>query len=239
MPSKSTSMLETNYWTVVKRPFQTIASIGLTFFGAALLCMAVCIAYLIVWKEISNPEEVMIEAISHAWALTMWQDHTTHISQLAATLAAFVYWLFFKLTLIHEAMERFSQDAPTNMIDMVYRNALIVPNKTEIRVAMLSTQLFSVRLALVLGCLPLLVVAYAAGMIDGLVERYIRSVSAGRESSSLYHRAKFFQLSGGVTLLMGFICLPLPVDPRLILIPGALVIGLLARLQWKYYKKYL
>ena len=237
--SQTTSMLDTNYWQVVKKPFFSIASIVLTFVGLGLLSMGTSIWYLMFWSPVADPVATMRDVLAHAWDITLWQGHTSHSSALAVYVSDFSYWAFFKLTWIHQAVERFSQDAPTNTVDMIFRNFIIVPNKQGLSVAMLAAQLFGVRLALIFASVPLLIAAYLVGFVDGLVERYIRRVSAGRESSSLYHRAKFFQLSGGVLMLMAFVCIPIPVDPRWFLIPSAVLLGLLARLQWKYYKKYL
>ncbi|MBL8529543.1 MAG: DUF4400 domain-containing protein [Burkholderiales bacterium] len=61
----------------------------------------------------------------------------------------------------------------------------------------------------------------------------------GRESASLYHRAKHSQavvvaMGGAVSLL-----LPTSSDPRWIWMPGVVVLAVLARLQWSFYKKHL
>ena len=61
------------------------------------------------------------------------------------------------------------------------------------------------RFAILLRFLPLLLLLYAAGTADGLAERAIRRSCGGRESASLYHRAKYLQMAvlalGGVVLL--------------------------------------
>jgi hypothetical protein len=83
-----------------------------------------------------------------------------------------------------------------------------------------------------------IVVGYAVGMIDGLVERSIRRYSGGRESATLYHRAKY-AIAGTVGLwLFVFVCLPVPLELQWGSWVAGGVIGVLSRLQWKYYKKY-
>ncbi|MCZ4314635.1 DUF4400 domain-containing protein [Comamonadaceae bacterium G21597-S1] len=81
--------------------------------------------------------------------------------------------------------------------------------------------------------LPLLALLHVVGAMDGLTDRAIRRSCGGRESASLYHRAKYFQL---VVLGLG----------ALVLLAWELFVGLitvlagvLARLQWAYYKKHL
>jgi len=107
-----------------------------------------------------------------------------------------------------------------------------------LQVARLATKLYGLRLALWLSAIVPIVLGYAVGMIDGLVERSIRRYSGGRESATLYHRAKY-AIAGAVGLwLFVFVCLPIPLELQWGSWVAGDVIGVLARLQWKYYKKY-
>ena len=96
-----------------------------------------------------------------------------------------------------------------------------------------------VRVAILARFAPLLLLLYAVGAADGLAQRAIRRACGGRESASLYHRAKYLQLAvlglGGVALLMW----PAPVQWELCVAPGALLTGALAGAQWAYYKKHM
>ncbi|MBI4204917.1 MAG: DUF4400 domain-containing protein [Betaproteobacteria bacterium] len=67
----------------------------------------------------------------------------------------------------------------------------------------------------------------------------IRRASGGHESSSIYHRAKYFQISIVSAIAALCLLLPLSIDPRWILLPGVTVLALLVRWQWVYYKKHL
>ena len=104
---------------------------------------------------------------------------------------------------------------------------------------MLGTQLLGVRFATFMRFLPLLLVLYMVGTADGLAERAIRRSCGGRESASLYHRAKYLQLValglGGLALL---VC-PGPVAWELCAALIVIVTGGLARMQWAVYKKHL
>ena len=75
---------------------------------------------------------------------------------------------------------------------------------------------------------PLLLLLYAVGAADGFTQRAIRRACGGRESASLYHRAKYLQLAvlglGAVALLMW----PGPVQWELCIVLGALLTGVLA-----------
>ena len=83
-----------------------------------------------------------------------------------------------------------------------------------LQVAMLATKLYGLRLALWLSAMPPVALGYAVGMIDGLVERSIRRYSGGRESATLYHRAKY-AIAGVVGLsLFVYVCVPVTFEPR-------------------------
>ena len=128
--------------------------------------------------------------------------------------------------------------APLSIPDTVVRDTYIA-NFEAIRVVMVGTQLFGIRLATLLMATPLLALAYLVALTDGLVQRAVRRASGGRESASLYHRAKHLQvmlltMCGAISLL-----LPLSIDPRWIWAPGIVVLAILVRFQWVYYKKHL
>jgi hypothetical protein len=109
---------------------------------------------------------------------------------------------------------------------------------SALQVAMLATKLYGFRLALWLSAVPPVALGYAVGMIDGLVERSIRRYSGGRESATLYHRAKY--AIAGVVGLSLFVYVGVPMTVELQWGSWALAagIGVLSRLQWKYYKKF-
>lgn len=59
---------------------------------------------------------------------------------------------------------------------------------------MVGTQLLGVRMATLVRFVPLLLLLYAVGTVGGLTQRAIRRSCGGRESASLYHRAKYLQI---------------------------------------------
>ena len=104
---------------------------------------------------------------------------------------------------------------------------------------MVGTQLLGMRFAMLMRFLPLLMLLYAVGTVDGLTERAIRRSCGGRESASLYHRAKYLQLA--VLGLSGVALLVWPGSVPWGLCAGVIVVvtGGLARQQWAFYKKHL
>lgn len=101
------------------------------------------------------------------------------------------------------------------------------------------TQIFAVRTALYLASLPLLALLAGVALADGLVARARRKACAGRESASLYNRAK---LAVSFVAILGYVaCVGAPsmVQRSRLLLPLVLLVALAIRLQVAYYKKYL
>ena len=105
---------------------------------------------------------------------------------------------------------------------------------------LLSMQLLILRLYLLLRWYPLFLLLGLLGVVDGLAQRYIRRVSAGRESALIYHNAKpLIMLS---LLLCVFIGLILPVsivNAEWVVVVSALLFGLAIQVTAKSFKKYL
>ena len=133
---------------------------------------------------------------------------------------------------------RFANEAALSIPDTVVRRSYL-SNREAIEVAMVGTQLLGVRAAILARFAPLLLLVYVVGASDGFTRRAIRWACGGRESASLYHRAKYLQLTvlglGGVALLiwpgqvLWEVCVPL----------GVALTGGLASVQWVYYKKHM
>jgi hypothetical protein len=103
----------------------------------------------------------------------------------------------------------------------------------------LGTYGFAVRTGMYAAMVPILLLTCGIGLIDGWVMRARRRASAGRESSSIYHRAK---LGATSVLITGYmVCLTAPdlQYPTPLLLSMAVLVALLMRLQLAYYKKYL
>jgi len=116
--------------------------------------------------------------------------------------------------------------------DTVLHNSYIA-NYEAIRVAMIGTQLFGLRLA------ALAPAAYAIAVTDELVGRAIRRAAGGRESASLYHRAKHLQLVLAMTLVAACLLTPTLGFSDWPWKAGIAVLVVLARMQWAYYKMHL
>ncbi len=120
-----------------------------------------------------------------------------------------------------------------------YADALMHESSPNWLLLVYSTYTFAMRTAMYAAMLPVLVLALALGCTDGLVARAIRKAGAGRESASIYHRAKLGTTFVLITGYLAFLALPEIPSPATVLVAIAVATGLLVRFQTTYYKKYL
>ena len=189
-----------------------------------------------VWPDgVGRLKGILAADLARGIELAEWQGR---VSSVVTRTANFMYRGVFGVTGIHDMGLRFAQGAALSIPDTIVRNAYLA-NIDAIEVAMIGTQLLGVRLATLGMLAPLLVLVYLVAAVDGLTQRAIRRASGGRESASLYHRAKHLQVMlvamGGALVLIQ----PVSIDPRLVGVPVAFLVGILARLQWACYKKHL
>ncbi len=154
--------------------------------------------------------------------------------QQAANL---LYALLFRATGLHEMAVRFAEGTALSMPDTIVRNTYLVYVEV-VQEAMVGTQLFGVRLAMLGMAVPLLLLLYAVAMADGLTERAIRRTSGGRESASLYHRAKHLQVMVLAISCTVALIAPVSIDVVWLSAAAGLTVAGLARVQWAYYKKH-
>ncbi|HXV32171.1 MAG TPA: DUF4400 domain-containing protein [Sinorhizobium sp.] len=214
------------------------------FLGMSLLLLTLILAAWIVdwffvfkvWPDgMAHLQSLLDEDLGRVARL----GHTySDLPRIAAGTANFLYALLFEATGLHGMGISFAQASPLSIPDTIVRNAYVA-NFEAIRVAMIGTQLFGVRLGNLAIAMPMFAVAYCVASVDGLTQRAIRRASGGRESASLYHRAKHVQVIVLVTSVAIGLLLPMSIDPRYIWLPAALFVAFLARLQWAYYKKHL
>ena len=189
-----------------------------------------------VWPEgVDRLKGILAADLARALKLAEWQGG---VQSVVTGTANFLYGLVFGVTGIHDMGLRFAQGAALSVPDTIVRNSYFA-NIDAIEVAMIGTQLLGVRLVTLAMMAPLLMLVYLVAAADGLTQRAMRRACGGRESASLYHRAKHLQVMflamGGVLVLI----LPVLIDPRLVGVPVTLLVGILARLQWACYKKHL
>lgn len=207
--------------------------------SAAVLALAWTIDWICVFKVWPEGIERLrtVLAVDLARGIELARRQGRAEAVVTATANA-LYGIVFRGTGIHDMGMRFAEGIALSIPDTIVRNTYIA-NAYAIEVAMIGTQLLGVRVATLALLLPLAVLIYLVGSADGFSQRAIRCASGGRESASLYHRARRLQVALAGTALLAVLVWPAPVDGLLVGPPLAAAVGALARMQWVYYKKHL
>ena len=100
------------------------------------------------------------------------------------------------------------------------------------------TQTFVIRLALILFSLPIFVIAALVGAVDGLVERDLRRWGGGRESSNVFNLARRSIVPAFVAACVVYISLPFSINPVIVILPFACLLGMAVRIAFERLKKY-
>ncbi len=218
-------------------PLKFVFALSLAFIGILLSAWIVDWIFVFkVWPDgVERLKSILAADLTRGVELATWQGG---VPDAVIATANFLYDAVFRATGIHDMGLRFAEGAALSIPDTIVRNSYVA-NRDAIEVAMIGTQLLGVRLASLAMTVPLLVVVYIVGAMDGLTQRAIRRACGGRESGSLYHRAKHLQVALIVVAVLTGLLWPLVTDIRWIGLPLTAALGVLSRLQWAYYKKHL
>lgn len=152
-------------------------------------------------------------------------------------------WIFVKTGLlewIRDASAQASAPSRSSSRDFrYYLSQIYVWTESYLIAAAFTTLTFLVRLLVLVLTLPLLLLAAFVGLVDGLVRRDIRKFGAGRESGFVYHRAKAALMPLVELPWVIYLALPVSVHPLLVLLPGAMLLGLATNIAAASFKKYL
>jgi integrating conjugative element membrane protein (TIGR03747 family) len=101
-----------------------------------------------------------------------------------------------------------------------------------------STRLVATRLWLFILSLPLFLLCFCVGMVDGLVQRDIRKFQSARESALLFHWIKGTGLVCLVLPFFMYVVCPWPLSALWFLSPMAIVLGCVTQMGLRSFKKY-
>lgn len=132
-----------------------------------------------------------------------------------------------------QAKIKLSNNKASNLINHVYKR---YENHWQAIVPV--TQIFIIRLALIIFSLPAFLLAAGMGAVDGLVERDLRRWGGGRESSNVYNLARRSVIPSFILACMIYISLPMSINPALVILPFALLFGMSVRIGFDRLKKY-
>ena len=101
------------------------------------------------------------------------------------------------------------------------------------------TIIFAIRVAILVLSVPLFIMVSLTGIVDGLVRRDLRRYGAGYESSFVYHHAKRYVKPSMYGPCMLYLAWPTAVWPNLLLLPSAVMLGVVLSIVTGAFKKYL
>lgn len=151
-------------------------------------------------------------------------------------------WVFVKSGLL----EQVSSTSPHQVADSAgkltfrqYLGAAAGQMQTYLLAAAYTSLTFFVRLVVLVLCIPLILMAVFVGFVDGLVKRDIRRFVVGHESGFVYHRAKAFILPTIMLPWVIYLALPVSIPPLLVLLPCAVLAGMVTNIAAASFKKYI
>lgn len=163
--------------------------------------------------------------------------------QIADTVLSIAYdWIFVKTGLLEQVnavLTPQDTDSPRKLTFRQYLNVAVRNMQNYLLAAAYTTLTFIVRLFVLTLITPLILMAVFVGMIDGLVKRDLRRFIAGHESGFIYHRAKSFIGPALALPWVIYLALPISISPLLIMLPCAVLVGVVVNITVASFKKYL
>lgn len=232
---------------VQQQPGLILGMIGLTLrllglMLASLLCSILLemLGLLLIWPE---------QGWHHAEAMLIAElgwlgEHFTHSllvaepAQTTTNLLGYLnHWLMVETgwAYVHEHVPNLSrEDSLQGLLAQLYLDS------ENYLIAALFTMLTFVVRMIVLGlATPLFLLAGLTGGVDGLMRRDLRRFGAGRESSFIYHRARRLILPLLLSPWLIYLSLPWSINPLIILLPCAGLLGFMVAITTATFKKYL
>ena len=153
-------------------------------------------------------------------------DGTYHYLFEVTRIVAFIHWA--SLPLRHE------ERGMRPILHRIYR-----PLAEFVLAGMQVTQVFSVRLVILILATPVFFLFSLVALVEGLVRRDLRRWGGGRESSFVYHYAKKAVLPLVVIAWITYLALPFSLHPVFIVLPFAVLFALAVAVTASTFKKYL
>lgn len=155
-----------------------------------------------------------------------------------------VQWLDFlnQWLLVQTGFSDFAQQAQVSSQGKGFWgwiNQLYVSIEDVVLAAVYVSFTFVVRLTILALATPLFLLAMFTGFIDGLMRRDLRKFGAGRESSFVYHRAKRAVIPLLIVPWILYLSLPFSLNPMVVFVPCAVMLGVAMAITAATFKKYL
>ncbi len=99
-------------------------------------------------------------------------------------------------------------------------------------------RIFLLRLAIAITSMPLFILFAFWGFIEGLIDRDLRKFGGDIEHGLLYHYGKYITKGVVITPIIIYLAVPVSLNPALLFIPFAMLIGWLMMLISSKFTKY-
>ncbi|WP_068637811.1 DUF4400 domain-containing protein [Thauera butanivorans] len=229
--------LEDGVKKAIWSPFRTVLFLGLALLVAVAGRMLIDLAY-------TGSDPARMERLRQVLVteVTMADETLPHIlgspSERAMRWALGAYDILYVKTGLDRSMIATPSDF-TELDRAVRRGVDAAVAQPHWQSMMLGTQLLAARAALLPSLFPTLLFAWSIGLVDGAVARWKRRAGGGLESSTIYHRAKYSNVSATTIALVVWFWSPMAIELWQLGLFLALLGGILLRIQLMYYKKYI
>ncbi len=230
---------------------QGIFSRGLTTFAQAIKWLLFSLLFSIViewigiklwWPEqgLEHSRTMLSREISYLNTDFRRSFMTSDPAHFAKQVADGAYHYLFEVTrivvFIHwvSPPARIEESGLRTTLHRIYR-----PIAEFVIAAMQITQVFSVRLAILMLAAPVFLLFSLVALVDGLVRRDLRRWGGGRESSFVYHYAKKAAIPLMVFAWVVYLSLPFSLHPTFVILPFAIMLALTVAVIASKFKKYL
>lgn len=159
-------------------------------------------------------------------------------TQLAARARRAVYQTARGEALLDYLEQRAARNAEDGAHQRRMRE-LLVQVRNHVEAAVIATEVYLVRMAVLIAALPLFLLAGLVGLTDGLVQRDLRKFGGGRERGQVYHLARGVVAPALTLPWVIYLAWPAEIHPNLVLLPFAALFGCVVAITSGSYKKYL
>ncbi|MDX9943325.1 MAG: DUF4400 domain-containing protein [Azonexus sp.] len=231
------STFERGITKAITSPFRTALFLAIAVLVIVMGRMAIDMGY-----TGSDPERIEALRSTLNDELDKADAHLPHIlgspSERAARWSAIAYDLIYVKTGLDRSMVATPSDF--SELDLAVRRGFeAAAAQPHWQAMMLGTKLLAVRSSMIIILLPTIAFAWALGITDGVVARWKRRSSGGRESSTIYHRAKYSHVTFATIGVIVWLWLPVQVQIWQLGLFLAIIGSSLLRVQIQFYKKYI
>lgn len=226
--------------------------IGMPFAIFGILCASLVISIIVeivgmslIWKDrgYRHAQEMFrfeVEQFSETYTQSIMISEP--IEKVGWLLNQAYEWVFIRTGLTEQAQAIVTPTDRDSARKMRFRECLALGYayiQDFVLAAAYTTLTFIVRVLVIVFSLPLMLLAILVGLIDGLVKRDIRRMTAGYESGFIYHRVRTFLIPLLVLPWMVYLAMPWSISPILVLLPGAMLLGTAVNITASSFKRYL